>query len=231
MGCDSGRWAKAVASRVHQLHCIDASSSALEVARKNLQQEQNVQFYQASFENISLEDSSQDFGYSLGVLHHVPDTQAAIKACWRKLKPDAHFLVYIYYAFDHRPGWFKALWRASDLMRHVICRLPFPLRVTVTSLIALCVYLPLARFAGFMAKLGKNVDHFPLAQYRFHSFYTMRTDALDRLGTHLEKRFTLDEIKSMMTKAGFVQLTHRSQAPFWCVCGLKDKNSPCTTSA
>lgn len=36
LGCGSGRWAKCVAPKVGALHCIDASSEALEVAKKNL---------------------------------------------------------------------------------------------------------------------------------------------------------------------------------------------------
>ena len=36
LGCGSGRWARFVAPRVGQLHCIDASHAALEVARRNL---------------------------------------------------------------------------------------------------------------------------------------------------------------------------------------------------
>ena len=48
-----------------------------------------------------------DFGYSLGVLHHLEDTQAGMAACVRKLKPGAPFLVYIYYALENRPIWFR----------------------------------------------------------------------------------------------------------------------------
>ena len=39
-------------------------------------------------------------------------------------------------------------------------------------------------------RLGTDVRHFPLSAYRDRSFYTMRTDALDRFGTRLERRFS-----------------------------------------
>ena len=64
---------------------------------------------------IPLPDGSADFGYSLGVLHHVPDTQKGIIECVRKLKPGAPFLLYLYYAFDNRPWWFRTIWKISDL--------------------------------------------------------------------------------------------------------------------
>ncbi|MCY7329778.1 MAG: class I SAM-dependent methyltransferase, partial [Saprospiraceae bacterium] len=69
--------------------------------------------------SVSLPDGAMDFGYSLGVLHHIPDTRAALAACVRKLKPGAPFLLYLYYAFDNRPWWFKALWRLSDVVRRL----------------------------------------------------------------------------------------------------------------
>ena len=101
MGCGSGRWAKLMAPRVGHLHCIDPSS-ALEVAKAALSSATNVSFHRASVDDRPLPPNSQDFGYSLGVLHHVPDTAAAIRACVEMLKPGAPFQVYLYYAFDNR---------------------------------------------------------------------------------------------------------------------------------
>src|SRR4051812_17309430 len=72
-GCGSGRWAILVAPRVGHLHCIDASAEALAVAQRNLRDRVNVDFHKASIASIPLPDGSMDFGYSLGVLHHVPD--------------------------------------------------------------------------------------------------------------------------------------------------------------
>ena len=223
MGCGNGRWAIKVAPRVGLLHCIDASQEALDVAKHNLRSISNVNFHHVSVDGLPFDDSSQDFGYSLGVLHHIPDTKAALKSCWQKLKPGAPFLVYIYYAFDSSPWWFKMLWKLSDYGRRVISCCPFGIKKIMTNAIAVCVYWPLSTCARLMEKIGLNVDHIPLAQYRFHSFYTMRTDALDRFGTRLEKRFTLQEIKAMMQEVGFKDLTYRSQAPFWCVCGITVK--------
>ena len=136
-----------MAPRVGQLHCIDASPAALEVARQNLAGKDNCQFHCASVDAIPLADASADFGYSLGVLHHVPDTQKGIAECVRKLKPGAPFLIYLYYAFDNRPWWFRMLWKVSDLFRRAISRLPFGIKSVLCDLIAALVYLPLARTA------------------------------------------------------------------------------------
>ena len=221
LGCGSGRWAKLVSPRVGRLHCIDASEQALSVAKKNLAERRNCDFHLASVGNLPLKDSSMDFGYSLGVLHHVPDTQAGISAAVKKLKPGAPFLLYLYYAFDGRPVWFRMIWKISDFLRRVICKMPRSLRHWVTQLIAIFVYWPLARFSRVLEKLGFEVSNFPLSSYRNRSFYTMRTDARDRFGTRLEQRFTAAEIKKMMIASELENITFMNSVPYWCALGYK----------
>ena len=220
LGCGSGRWARFVAPRVGRLHCIDASPEALEIARQNLGDHLNCEFHCASVDAIPLPDNFADFGYSLGVLHHIPDTQQGILDCVRKLKPGAPFLLYLYYAFDNRPWWFRMMWRISDTVRQLLCRLPFAIRSVFCDLIAVAVYWPLARFSAALERLGMNVGHFPLSAYRDRSFYAMRTDALDRFGTRLELRFTREQMREMMEKAGLERITF-SESIFWCAVGRR----------
>lgn len=221
LGCGSGRWARLVARRVGLLHCIDASAAALAVARRNLSALRNCEFHEASVDRIPLPDASQDFGYSLGVLHHVPDTARAVRDCVAKLKPGAPFLLYLYYAFDNRPWWYRLLWRISDVPRRFISRMPFRMRAVLTMAIAVFIYWPLARIARAAEKAGGTVDPLPLSGYRHRSFYTMRTDALDRFGTRLEQRFTRDEMQSMMWDAGLTNIRFSEEMPYWCAVGLK----------
>lgn len=220
LGCGSGRWAKCVAPRVGKLHCIDASDAALEVAKRNLREQPNCEFHHASVDQMPLADQSMDFGYSLGVLHHVPDTLDGIRSCVAKLKPGAPFLIYLYYAFDNRPAWFRAIWRASDVVRGAVSRAPHGMRHAICSAIALAVYWPLARAALVMEKLGADVGAMPLSSYRHRSLYGMRTDALDRFGTRLEQRFTKAEIHQMMESAGLERIQF-SKTLFWCAVGFR----------
>jgi ubiquinone/menaquinone biosynthesis C-methylase UbiE len=220
LGCGSGRWAKLVAPRVGLLHCIDPSS-ALSVAKRNLQDYSNCEFHSWTVDEIQLSDNSMDFGYSLGVLHHIPDTQAGISACVAKLKAGAPFLIYLYYSFDNRPFWFRAIWYSTDLLRRVVSIFPHGLRYVVSQIIAALVYWPLARFSRLLEKLGAKVENVPLSAYRNLSFYSMRTDALDRFGTRLEKRFSRLKIEEMMVTAGLTGIQFSEQVPFWCAVGRK----------
>lgn len=225
MGCGSGRWAKFIAPHVGKLNCIDPSEKALRVARLNLKEHNNCTFEQSIVDDCSLKNCSQDFGYSLGVLHHIPDTRKAMRACVSKLKPGAPFLVYLYYRFDNKSVLFTAIWRLSDISRKLICLLPFPLKLVITKIIAITVYYPLARFSLLLERIGFNVCDIPLSDYRHKSLYTMSTDALDRFGTRLEQRFTKNEIYEMMKDSGLKSITFSSTTPFWVAVGYKNQKT------
>jgi len=221
MGCGTGRWAKFVAQRVGLLYCFDASEKALDVARRNLRDHSNCRIDTATFDNIPLEDNSMDFGYSLGVLHHIPDTFQGIEACVKKLKPGAPFLAYIYYALDDRSLLFKWVWEITNAVRKKIANKPFKHKLFFSRLIALCVYLPLSKTAYCLEKFGIDADSIPLSYYRNEPFYTMKTDALDRFGTRLEKRFNKKEITEMFTQAGLKNILFSEHMPYWCAIGYK----------
>lgn len=221
IGCGTGRWAALVAPRVAHLHLVDASPQALEVARANLAHHGNVSFHEASIDSLPFPDDSLDFAYAIGVLHHVPDTQAGIIAVARKLKRGAPLLVYLYYALDNRPMWFRALWRSSDYVRRVTSRLPWRLRYGASQAFAALAYWPLARTARSMEGFGLLPRSWPLAYYRNRSFYVMRNDALDRFGTRLEQRFTRAEVERMLIAAGFTGIRFSDDTPYWCAVGIK----------
>lgn len=221
VGCGTGRWSLLVAPRVQHLHLLDPSPEALDVAKQNLAGIDNVSYHLHSVATIPLPSSSLDFAFSLGVLHHVPDTEAAIASIADKLKPNAPFLIYLYYALDNRPIWYRLLWRMTDLARSVVSRLPHPLRLAFSQIVAALIYWPLARVARFIAQHRGSSAALPLAYYADKSFYVMRTDAYDRFCTRLEKRFRQGEIAGMLMRAGFREIAFSDAPPFWCAVGLK----------
>ena len=219
-GCGSGRWAAFVAPRVGRLHCVDASAEALNVARRNLATATNCEFHNTSVDQMPLEPGSMDFGYSLGVLHHIPDTAAGVAACVSKLKPGAPFLLYLYYAFDNRGAGYRAIWKTSEILRGVLSRSPRAIRHAGAEIAAATLYFPLARTARLLERMGVNVESFPLSFYRQRSYYVMRNDALDRFGTRLEKRFTRAQMKEMMERAGLRDIVFSETPPYWCAVGV-----------
>lgn len=221
LGCGSGRWDGLLAERVGKLHCIEPAPKALDVAKRALAGHDNITFHVANCDAIPLPDNSQDFGVSLGVLHHTPDPLAAMMSATNKLKPGAPFLVYLYYNFENRPAWFRAVWRVSDIIRRVISRLPFFAKRFVCDVIAAVVYYPLARGSLILEKLGMKVDNIPLAPYRTWSFYSMRTDSLDRFATRIEHRFSRKQVTDMMNGARLGDVRFSDGPIFWVACGVR----------
>jgi len=220
-GCGSGRWALSVAERVGKLHCTDASERAIDVARKNLDNCENVSFHVCDIGELPVEDASMDFCYSLGVLHHIPEPLEAMCCCVDKLKPGAPFLVYLYYRFDNKPSWYALIWRFSDSIRRVVSRQSPQRKALVSKLVAYTIYWPLSRLARIVEKVGFDPDLVPLSYYRGHSMLTMHTDARDRLGTPLEHRFTRNEILAMMDTAGLENIEFSDARPYWCAVGRR----------
>ena len=220
-GCGMGRWAYFVADKVKRLNLIEPSD-AIEVAKTVLQGKSNVHFYKRTINDMPLPDNSQDFGYCLGVLHYIPDPCSAMKACVDKLKPGAPFLVYMYYNFENRPEWFKAIWRCTDMVRRCISRMPYFWRKLCTDIIALTVYWPLAKLSWVLEKLGVNVSNIPLSAVRKSSLYSMRLWSLDRFGSRIEHRFSKQDITTMMTQCGLERITFGTNPEVnWCAIGYK----------
>jgi ubiquinone/menaquinone biosynthesis C-methylase UbiE len=220
-GCGSGRWARHIAGKVSQLYCVDASNDALAVAKVNLREFENVEYLNESLSEMSIGLGSLDFGYSLGVLHHVPDTEDALKKCVETLKPGAPFLVYLYYAFDNRPAWYWFAWKTSDFFRNIISKMPFRLRYWGSQIIAIAIYWPVARCSRVLESMGVDVANIPLSYYRDKSFYVLRTDSLDRFGTRLEKRFSREDMVRMMNSAGLENVRFSEGPPYWVAIGIR----------
>ncbi len=222
-GCGSGRWSKFLSDKVGFIEAIDPSSAVF-TAVKLLKGVSNVRVTQASIDHIPFEDNSFDLVFSLGVLHHIPDTRQAISRCVAKVKPGGYFLVYLYYDLDNRGFLYKIIFKISNMLRKVISRLPAKTKVMACNLIAVSIYGPLVYFCRFLDKINvpkRIIDKIPLSYYRKTSFTIIKNDALDRFGTPLEKRFSKVEIGEMMHGAGLSEITFSSKAPFWHAIGRK----------
>lgn len=76
-------------------------------------------------------------------------------------------------------------------------------RESLRSYFNIFPYFLLARLAFLFEKIGVNTNLWSLTHYRNRRYYVMRTDALDRFDTKLEKHFSRQEIAIMLGAAGF----------------------------
>ena len=223
IGCGSGRFIKYLKGRYGRITGIDPSK-AIFAADELIGNDEKVELIQASTDNIPFEDGYFDFGYSLGVLHHIPDTSKALNDCVKKIRPGGHFLLYLYYNLDNKPYYFKIIFFLSNLIRRVVSKMPSGLKKATCSFLAVLFYMPFVLLSRFLRWLGvpKRIrQNIPLQPYEEQSFYIIRNDSLDRFGTPLEQRFSRKQIKAMMEQAGLTDIIFSENIPYWHAVGRK----------
>lgn len=223
VGCGMGRWSYYVADKVKWVEAVDPSDSIYKAA-SFLKSKKNIRISKTSVQNLPFHDESFDFVFSLGVLHHVPNTQEAIYRCIDKLKKGGYFLLYLYYNLDNRGFFYKLFFHITNLGRKLISKLPSRIKLIVCDIIAVLVYLPLV----FLSKTFKILfpkrkwyKKIPLSYYTDKNFSIIRNDSLDRFGTPLEQRFSQKQIKEMLEKAEMGDITFSQREPYWHVISRK----------
>jgi len=108
VGCGMGRFAEVATRWGARVIGVDLSAAA-EVAAKNLADREFTAF-QADVFALPFAPESFDIIYSVGVLHHTPDCEAAVKVLEKYLKPGGILAVWLYSAYSK---WY----RFSDIWR------------------------------------------------------------------------------------------------------------------
>lgn len=222
LGCGTGRWTKVLADRIGFMEAIDPSD-AIFTADILLKDNDNIRLSRGSSDNIPFEDKTFDFGMSIGVLHHIPDTEKAMRNCVEKIKIGGYFYTYLYYDFEDRGLLFKTVFNIVDGIRQVVSSLTPRVKKFVCDIIAVFIYMPMVLTSRFFIKIGLvNVaKKVPLYFYNDQSFYIIRNDALDRFGTTLEQRFSKSRVIQMMTNAGLDDIVISDKSPYWHAVGKR----------
>src|ERR1700704_281860 len=114
VGCGMGRFAEVVTRWGARVVGIDLSAAA-EVAAKNLSDREFIAF-QADVFSLPFAPESFDCIYSMGVLHHTPDCEKAVKVLPQFLKPGGTLAVWLYSGYNK---WY----RFSDQYRKMTHRI------------------------------------------------------------------------------------------------------------
>jgi SAM-dependent methyltransferase len=194
-----GRHAREIARFAGQVVAVDFSS-AIDQAARNTDELGNVDCVQADLLNMPFADASFDFVYSLGVLHHLEETEQAIVSLARQLKPGGRLRIYLYWK---RSGWQGNLLKLVAFARRTTTRMPFGLLRVVCWLLSAGLLVGIIAPYRCLSAVGARFHHdWPLFVYTKYPFNVLYNDQFDRFSAPIEKRYRADEVKQLLQRAG-----------------------------
>ena len=211
LGCGSGRWSHFLKDVCREIILVDFSD-AIFVARKNLAASRNALFFMGDLQELPFKKDFCDFILCLGVLHHLP--LPSLDAVRRLGSFAPRLLIFLYYALDNRPVYFRVLLSTVTLIRRVLCRIRRPgLRKLVARAGALLLYQPLIG-VGKVLRPFKLSRYVPLYEfYHTKSLRRIEQDVYDRFFTRIEQRVSRNEIRELCDT--FTHVIVSDNMPYW----------------
>jgi SAM-dependent methyltransferase len=220
IGCGGGADLLRLSASGAQLVGFDLSAG-VESARQLTRHLPNVDIVQGDVHALPFGSGRFDFIYSFGVLHHLPDPQAAFASLSQLLKPGAPLITYLYEDLGDRSRAERSLLEAVRQMRRVTSRLPPAL------LYALCWgAVPAVWLLGSVpAHVLRPMA--PRLARRFPFSHTLRwpvlaADLFDRFAPPVEWRFSDGEVRQLYECAGFERVETRAYRG-WVSWGFRPK--------
>ncbi|PYV99699.1 MAG: class I SAM-dependent methyltransferase [Acidobacteria bacterium] len=199
VGCGMGRYAEVATRWGARVVGVDLSVAS-EVAGRNLAQREFVAL-QADVFDLPFAPESFDLIYSIGVLHHTPDCEKAVKVLPTLLKPGGSIAIWLYSAYNK---WY----RFSDLYRKFTSRisaqtLHTALRIAVPSLYWLDCRLRSVPLLG--PPLAGAVHHvFPVSLHQDKQVRVL--DTFDWYSPKYQSKHTYEEVFRWFKHCGLVDL-------------------------
>jgi len=202
-GCGMGRHARQMAERAGIVVAMDFSR-AIDQAARNAAPRENVVCVQGDVLRPPFADGAFDFLYCLGVLHHITDTEGAIRALAAKVRPGGRMRVYLYWK---RHGVVGALLAGVAVVRRVTTQLPFAVLRVLCWVLAVALFTAVVMPYRLLSRLGvRRHESWPLFVYARYPFQVLYNDQFDRFSAPLEKRYDAAEVHALLRRAGLADV-------------------------
>ncbi|MCX7858328.1 MAG: class I SAM-dependent methyltransferase [Deltaproteobacteria bacterium] len=130
-GCGSGRYSDVINRWGGKVIAMDLSS-AVEACYENLGN-RGVMVVQGDILKPPLKKESFDVVFSIGVLHHTPNTKQAFKSILTLLKPGGHIVIWLYHSYNDdclrmklSKFYRKVTWRLPKRFLYAVSHLAIP---------------------------------------------------------------------------------------------------------
>ncbi len=208
IGCGNGRWSYFLRNRCKELILVDFSD-AIFTARKNLQGSDNCLFFMCDLKKLPFRENFADFLFVLGVLHHLPTSCLKEVRVLKKYAPT--LLIFLYYALDNRPLYFRFILSIITIIRKLFSKIKNSIfRKLVSIAGTYFLYLPIV----YIGRLFKPLVILPLFDfYHDKSAKRIQQDVYDRFFTSIEQRVSRKEILKL--NDSFSEVIVSDKLPYW----------------
>jgi SAM-dependent methyltransferase len=206
LGCGFGRHIYNAATFGAEMIGVDISE-AIDSTRANTSHLPNVHLVQADVYHLPIREGVLDFAYSIGVLHHLPDPEAAFRRLVPLVKPGGSVFVWVY--SKSRSFWNFCL----ESIRAVTTRLPKRVQKAISLAAAAVdygVFVGPYKIAASAPGIGTAVQRLPLPRLRLYSAYPFQVvyaDWFDRLAAPIRFYYDGDDMKGWLTRASLARHT------------------------
>jgi SAM-dependent methyltransferase len=198
-GCGMGRHARQVARFAGRVVAVDFSR-AIDQASRNVSDLSNVDCVQADLLALPVADGVFEFVYSLGVLHHLAETERALAGLVQKLRPGGRLRVYLYWK---RHGWTGRSLAVATAARRITTRMPFGMLRVCCRVLSVGLYGAVVLPYRALSALGiRGHCEWPLFVYSKYPFNVLYNDQFDRFSAPIEKRYDPEDVQSLLEAAG-----------------------------
>jgi SAM-dependent methyltransferase len=211
LGCGNGRWSYFLKDLCKEIILVDFSD-AIFTTRKNLRDADNCLFFMGDLKALPFKNDFVDFLFCLGVLHHLPTS------CLNEVRNLKNFaselLVFLYYAFDNRPVYFRGILKVVTVLRLQLSKIQSPiLRRVFTTVGTYSLYLPMI-YLGHILKPLHLSSYIPLYDfYHDKSVQRIQQDVYDRFFMSIEQRVSRTEILKL--RDTFSEVIIADKLPYW----------------
>ncbi len=189
-GIGAGRFAEVVTRWGGEVVGVDLSY-AVDAAYDNIGERRNLHIIQADILHLPFREGIFDYVFSIGVLHHTPDTKRAFTALIPLLKTNGEIAIWVYAKY------YENIQKISTMLRAFTTRMPKKLIYYLSS-----ISIPLYYSGPLRGIL------FPLLQLSLHKTARWRwLDTFDWYSPKYAWKHTYPEVFVWFKEAGLKEIT------------------------
>ena len=211
-GCGAGQKTEVLARQCPEQNVVglDLGVESLEEATGYFGNRSNLDFVQGNILAPPFKAHQFDYGISLGVLHHTPNTRRAFAAFRRLLKEETACVIWIYPTYKEGPE-FRGLYFGRDflLLRQGHRIPPGLLRLIAYAMVVSCYPIVDRAFQKGYRRINKDLPFFNIDRMtRWQRFSTQVFVAFDNCLPRYQFRHSIREVESWFLEEGLVPTFH-----------------------